>query len=135
MTPGLEHDTPADTEGQRHDTPLEVTIAMSAHTANRFYAIQIGEPDPGPWSMLAALMQTLTIEAVREILAGLVTTSREAHEHATARWKDRGWQYGPNVSFEQQTHPMLVEYDQLTRQQRRRYELLLAIANALRSEP
>lgn len=94
-----------------------VLIAMLCHEANRAYCMQQGDFSQVPWDQAPENIQESAINGVRfQIETG--ATAPEQHENWVNVKVADGWVYGETKDPVKKTHPCLVPYDQLPREQR-----------------
>lgn len=112
-------------------TPEE--IAEVCHELNRAYCAVILDPAQPSWSDAPAWQRVSALEGVNNILKGVVTTPKQSHINwATKKFED-GWRYGPVKDPEAKTHPDLVDYEELTPEQRIKDTLFFQTVQALMS--
>lgn len=108
-------------------------IARVVHAANaELQAIQ-GDPVPSqPWDAESQELQDNVVLGVRNARDGY--TPAEHHQ----AWVDdklaHGWRYGPAKDPQAKTHPCLVPFDDLPRDQRVKNVLFIAIVRAMYAE-
>lgn len=105
-------------------------IARVIHAANREVQLILGDPSPSlSWSLESRFQQNSVIEGVMDALSGL--SPEESHEEWRAHRVAAGWRYGPVKSETERTHPCLVPFDELPREQQAKDRLFVAIVRAL----
>jgi len=108
-------------------------IARVVHAANaELQAIQ-GDPAPSqPWDHEPQEIRDNASLGVRNARNGMTPTE---HHQAWVEDKMRqGWRYGASKDAEAKTHPCLVSFDQLPRDQRVKNVLFIAIVRAMWAE-
>jgi hypothetical protein len=119
------------TRGPR--TPAE-DIARVVHAANRELQIVQGDPAPSPpWDEAPEYQAREAIAGVLEVL-GHDVTPEQSHEAWNDRMRADGWRYGPVKDAEAKTHPCLVPWADLPREQKLKDLLFGAIVRALAPE-
>lgn len=113
--------------------PVE-QIAQVTHAANR--VIQALEADPTipvspEWADLDEHTKASIMNGVVAILDGRITAPSQSHENWVKFKRDEGWTYGEVKDGEAKTHPLLVPYDELSAEARRKDSLFFAIVEAL----
>lgn len=125
-------DEPSDSIGPRILTVNPLIVAANiAHAVNDAYRQHIGEPpsteDITDLDRLTDLMSALA-KAHASIARGRPMNGEESHQV----WMDAkiadGWTYGPVKDVEKKTHPCLVPYEQLPKEQRFKDVLFMAVA-------
>lgn len=82
-----------------------------------------------PWWTISAADKAEFLGAVKLALGGI--TPRQLHESWMAYKFASGWRYGEKVDDVEKTHPYLVDWDQLTPQQRDKDRMFCAVARCL----
>lgn len=108
-------------------------IASVIHDANRRWQIAQGDPRPSPlWDDAPERQVEGATESVVLALADPGRTPEQNH----AGWMERlvadGWTLGPKDEAAK-THPLLVPFDQLPEDERKKDRLFIAIVRALAS--
>lgn len=105
-------------------------IARVCHEANRALQIELEDPAPSPaWNDAPEWQRESAIEGVKKTLEG--ANSRELHESWCEFKTKDGWVYGPEKDAEKNTHPCLVDYDELPLEQRVKDDLFFQIVWSL----
>ncbi|PIG96888.1 RyR domain-containing protein [Deinococcus sp. UR1] len=116
---------------QLSDDRLDL-LAATAHELNRKYRMSIGESADPHWEDVSPEMRRSTLLGVRGALSG--NTPEQQHELWRATRIADGWVHGPVKDTEFRTHPALVPYSELPREQRLKDTLfrnvVLAVAQA-----
>jgi excisionase family DNA binding protein len=109
-------------------------IARVVHAANRELQIVQGDPRPSPpWDEAPEYQAREAIAGVLEVLEHDVTPE-QSHEAWNDRMRAEGWRYGPVKDAEAKTHPCLVPWAELPREQKLKDLLFGAIVRALAPE-
>lgn len=107
-------------------------IAATAHELNRAYRLSIGERVEPHWEDVTPEMRRSTLLGVQGALSG--NTPEQQHEQWRATRIADGWVHGPIKDAEFRTHPCLVPYSDLPREQQVKDTLfrnvVLAVAQA-----
>jgi hypothetical protein len=108
-------------------------IARVVHAANaELQAIQ-GDPAPSqPWDHESQELRDNVILGVRNARDGF--TPAEHHQAWVEDKMRQGWRYGASKDAEAKTHPCLVPFDRLPRDQRVKNVLFIAIVRAMWAE-
>jgi hypothetical protein len=107
--------------------------AKICHEANRALCEAFGDTSQVPWERAPAWQKNSSIDGVWLHFEG--DHGPEASHAAWMKSKlDEGWVYGPTKDPEAKTHPCLVPFDQLPREQQAKDYVFRAIATALRPE-
>jgi hypothetical protein len=108
-------------------------IARVAHEANRALCGAIGDDSQVPWADAPGWQRTAAIEGIEFALANPDATAESRHEAWSAAKLADGWTFGAAKDAEKKTHPQLVPYDELSREQQAKDKLFGAIVAALKS--
>jgi hypothetical protein len=119
--------------GQPRDRPLQRdtiidTIARSVHETMRAYQKALAEPIAPPWDE-SGWMQQSSREAV-EFALGNPTPGAQHEEWVRSKQRD-GWVYGPVKDEGAKTHPSLRPFEELSKSERTKDALLIAVVQAL----
>ncbi len=110
-------------------TDAEVLIAQVVHGAALGLRYEQGDPVPAaPWQCAPAYMRETVLDGVRRAMNG--ETPEQHHEAWCERLRADGWTLGPK-DYDARTHPWLVPYDQLPREQQVKNRVFLAIVKAM----
>ena len=130
-------------DGTNSETAVEydlIDIAIVCHEANR--ALQVLRKSKCPSNGLTVsdhweapctdeLKDQIesSVNGVYFAMSGL--TPEELHVKWCEEKTERGWVYGPEKDFDKKTHPCLVPYSELSREERRKDELFAAIVDVM----
>jgi RyR domain len=106
-----------------------VAIARVCHEANRAWCSSQGDYSQPVWDEAENWRRESAIRGVSVALAG--ATPETQHEAWTQDKLAEGWKYGPVKDAEAKTHPCLVAYDELPKDQQAKDALFGAIVRAL----
>jgi DNA-binding transcriptional MerR regulator len=111
---------------------LAEDIASVIHDANRRLQIIEGDPRPSPlWDEAPERQVEGAIASVELALAEPERTPEQNHQG----WADRliadGWRWGQMKDERAKTHPLLVPWDELSLEARRKDRMFIAIVRAL----
>ena len=108
-------------------------VAQVAHEANRTYQIVTGEAQPDPrWEDYSLNGRALALRGIKVARSG--ATSEQQHEQWLISKASAGWVRGPVKNAVAKTHPCIVPYDELSKQERIKDVLYEAVVRALCSE-
>lgn len=111
----------------------EQSIARVAHEVNRAYCEALGDTSQPPWEDAPEWQRRSAVDGVRLHMGG-----EHGPEASHAAWyaekEANGWTYGPEKDPEAKTHPCMVPFDQLSREQRAKDFIFRAVVHALRNE-
>jgi len=117
-------------------TGEEVRLARLVHEANRGLQYEQGDEAPSlPWECESEHIKATALDGVRRAMAG---ETPEQHHEAWCEWKrQHGWVWGPVKDAEAKphpTHPCLVPYHDLPREQQVKDQVFVAVVRALMEE-
>jgi hypothetical protein len=108
-------------------------IACVCHEANKAYCETLGDHSQHPWAQADEWQRESARNGVRYALAHPDAPPSTQHD----AWRDdkiaEGWTYGPVKDAAAKTHPCMVSYAQLPKEQQRKDALFRAIVAALTS--
>lgn len=107
-------------------------IARICHAANREYCKMIGDDSIAEWGQAPAWQRESTIVGVETTLDKPDTTPEMSHFRWMVRKLKEGWVHGPVKDADMKTHPALLPYMQLPRNQKAKDHLFLAIVRIMR---
>lgn len=115
-------------------TPTPANIAWVIWEAHRAYQMVLNDYLPAPpWQTLTAPLEyrkQMVIKMVRLIQEG--ATPREVHQEWCDAMTGAGWEYGEEKDPLAQTHPCLVDWDDLPQEARDKVMIAFGIVNAFR---
>ena len=117
-----------------------IDIAMVCHEANRALQILLKFKCPGngikvsdhweaPYTDELTNQIESSINGVNFAISG--ATPEELHAKWCEEKVEQGWVYGPEKDFDKKTHPCLVPYSELHREDLRKDELFAAIVDVM----
>lgn len=110
-------------------------IAIVCHEANRAYCtVVMDDRSQLPWDAAPFWQRESARLGVRKILEGHITRPEQSHESWLAQKQADGWVYGAVKDADAKTHPCMVPYSALPRDQRRKDHLFFAITTALSAD-
>lgn len=107
-------------------------IAKICHEANRAYCETIGDHSQPSWDLAPSWQRESAIAGVQKHLAAPLTPE-QSHESWLEQKRADGWVYGPEKDPEKKTHPCMVPYADLPKEQRAKDHLFGAIVAALKA--
>ena len=106
-------------------------IASVTHEANRAYCAAIGDASQLPWAEAPAWQKESAVKGVQFVLDHHGPDPVGQHESWCIEKHDSGWTHGVVKDEVAKTHPCLVPYDQLPKEQQAKDALFGAVAQAL----
>lgn len=108
-----------------------IAIAAICHGANRNYCVQLGDYSQPEWDIAPAWQRVSAIKGVEFHIENPDAGDAASHESWMREKIDAGWVYGPEKDADKKTHPCIVPFDQLPKEQQRKDALFRAIVHAL----
>jgi len=105
--------------------------AKVAHEVNRAYCKAIGDDSQLPWHEASASQQNSCVVGVRAIVDDPNLSPEASHALWCRYKKEAGWIFGDTKDEEAKTHPCLVPYSDLPREQQIKDSLFGATARAV----
>lgn len=106
-------------------------IARICHELNRAYCEALGDMTQDPWPIAPEWQRKSALDGVMAIASGDVERPEESHENWLAQKSEEGWKYGPVKDPVAKTHPCMVEFKNLPREQRMKDILFFQTARVL----
>lgn len=103
--------------------------ARAAHEANRAFCDTIGDTSQVPWEDAEEWQRDASREGVKVVLEG--ATPEETHEAWMAKKLADGWKLGPVKDSKKKTHPAMVPYSELPREQQVKDHIFHAVVHAI----
>lgn len=103
--------------------------ARAAHEVNRAYCLALGDTSQMAWDEAPEWQRSSVLNGVRGALNG--NTPEQSHEGWLSEKRASGWTYGPTKDPAAKTHPCMVPYGDLTREQQMKDHLFLATVLAM----
>lgn len=99
--------------------------ARAAHETNRAFCIALGDNSQVNWENTSEELKKSCISGVEKALLGC--TPEESHKNWSKNRIENGWKFGPVKDVEKKEHPNLVDYYQLSEEQRYKDTLFQAV--------
>jgi hypothetical protein len=112
--------------------PTENYIARACHQANKGLCEAFGDHSQVDWHAAEQWQRDSAVKGVQFALANPDATSIAQHDAWLADKRADGWTYGQVKDAEAKTHPCLVPYDQLPKEQQVKDHVFKAIVTALK---
>ena len=107
-------------------------IAEVAHEVNREYCRAIGDNSQKPWDDTPVWQVQSACAGVRFHLANPDAGPEASHESWLAQKEADGWIFGKKKNEELQTHPCMVPFNKLKKDQKAKDYLFRGIVHALK---
>ena len=102
---------------ERRAYPLDSVAAVFAHELNRAYCQLLGDESQPSWNDAPQWMVDSAEAGARAIIEGAITTPADSHASWMRLKLATGWSYGEVKDVVAKTHPCLVPYAELPREQ------------------
>ena len=106
-------------------------VARICHEANKAYCEGMHDFTQKPWDETDPELQASAINGVRNLLENPDATAISSHANWLKFKTERGWTYGETKDVEAKTHPCMVPYHELPRDQQVKDHLFHAIVRAV----
>jgi hypothetical protein len=106
-------------------------VAKVAHEANRGYCEALGDYSQPPWELAPGWQIESAIKGVEFHLSHPDASPAASHESWLAQKLRDGWTWGPRKDPDAKTHPCIVSFEQLPRDQQAKDHLFRGIVHAL----
>lgn len=106
------------------------TIAGFCHNLNKAYCESIGDFSQVEWDNAPEEIQASAIKGVLALWDNKLSP-KELHEEWKAYKISQGWAYGEIKSFENKTHPLITDYENLPVEQRSKDYIFSSAASQL----
>lgn len=108
-----------------------VVAAGAAHEANRVLCESHGDTSQPRWEDAPEWQVKAACESVRAVINDPKMTTRRQHELWMEAKRADGWTHGPEKDPAARTHPCLVQYDDLSAEQKAKAELFNIVVRAV----
>lgn len=109
---------------EEYDT---LVIARICHEVNKAYCESIGDMSQVPWDDTPNNIKDSAINGVTYAIENPNVTSEEQHVNWCKFKMEDGWVYGEVKDVEKKTHPCLVPYEELPKEQQTKDDLFRAV--------
>ena len=106
-------------------------IAEIAHMTNRAYCATIGDSSQPLWDDASGWQRESALSGVYLLLGDSTLGPEATHESWMRDKLDAGWTYGPVKDADLKTHPCMVPFSRLPREQQAKDALFQAVVRAL----
>lgn len=107
-------------------------IAKVTYEVNRAYCESMGDHSFGPWEEAPKWQKETHVQGVIFHLANPDKPPSASHESWYAMKVTAGWEYGPVKDPKKRTHPCMVPFDRLPKQQQAKDYLFKAVVDSLK---
>ena len=113
--------------------PIEMwRIAAICHEVNRVYCASIGDMSQPHWRLASDDIKLSAYKGVEWRLLNPDAPASAQHEQWCEHKLSQGWAWGLEKSADLKTHPCLIEYEDLPKEQQTKDALFMAVVDAAR---
>lgn len=94
-----------------------VRVAMMCHEANRTFCLWLGDDSQVGWNAAPEWQKESAVAGVRFVYLNRDAPASANHDSWMAQKVADGWVYGEVKDADAKTHPCIVPYDELPREQ------------------
>ena len=105
-------------------------IAKTAHEVNRVFCESIGDNSQPVWEDAPQWQKESAINGVKYHMKNKDTTPEDSHINWMKEKLKDGWVYGEIKDPEKKTHPCLVDYSDLPKNQQTKDHLFIAVVKS-----
>lgn len=111
-------------------------IARICHEVNRGLCNALGDSSQTSWEEAPTWQRESAIDGVEfhQSATGEPTVPQDSHNNWMRQKLEDGWVYGAEKDAEAKTHPCLVPFDHLPREQQLKDHLFVAVVHVLTAE-
>lgn len=102
-------------------------IAKIVHEANKMYCESIGDLSQVRWIDTTPELQASAVDGVEYFMKHPDADAEDMHENWMKFKLKKGWKYGEEKSVFRKTHPCLVPYDELPKEQQMKDKIFMAL--------
>lgn len=107
-------------------------IATVCHNVNKAYCAAMGDLSQPEWELAPEWQRQSAINGVQaHIDSGLSMKPWDSHSAWMAEKEKDGWVYGAEKNPDKKTHPCMVPYDSLPREQKAKDYLFMEVVHTL----
>lgn len=106
-------------------------IAKVCHEANKAYCEAIGDDSQVAWAAAPQWQKDSAIKGVQYHLSNPKSTPADSHNSWMAEKKEDGWKKGKVKDPVKKTHPCMVPYNMLPKEQKAKDYIFLAIVRTM----
>ena len=104
-------------------------IAEAAHTLNKAYCEYLGDTSQVLWEEAPGWQKESAINGVQFVIDNPNVTSEDMHENWMKEKRKDGWVYGTTKEPGLKTHPCMVPYEELPKEQQFKDTLFRSIVS------
>lgn len=106
-------------------------IARVCHEVNRAYCEALGDYSQKPWEQAPSWQKDSAMQGVRLHLGEPFVGPQASHDYWMRKKVSEGWSYGPVKDEVARTHPCLVAFYNLPKEQQAKDYIFRAVVHAL----
>ena len=105
-------------------------IAKTCHEVNKAYCESIGDSSQPSWDNAHFWQKESAVNGVKFHLENPGSKPTDSHENWLKEKQSAGWVYGEVKDPEKKTHPCMVPYNELPKDQRTKDALFIAVVES-----
>jgi hypothetical protein len=109
-------------------------IALVAHEINRAYCVAIGDTSQTSWDDAPEWQKTSAVNGVNFHLENPNAGADSSHNSWMKEKVDGGWVYGEVKDAEAKTHPCIVPFESLSKEQQAKDYLFRQVVHSLKNQ-
>lgn len=98
-------------------------IAKTAHAIHRAFCVENGIPTQPQWDDVGNEHRDVVFKTIRHILNGDISSVDDSHKKFVESKTKQGWVFGEEYDLKNKINPRLVEFENLTLEQRTKERL------------
>ena len=106
-------------------------IATLCHNVNKAYCEALGDKSQVSWYKLPEEIKQSVMLGVKRIMVNPYMESDEIHEEWVKNKKKNGWKLGEVKDIDKKTHPDLVPFDKLPKEEQAKDYIFISIVRQL----
>lgn len=108
-------------------------IAQVAHEINKAYCLALGDVSQTSWEVAPDWQKESAINGVNFHIANPEAGADSSHNSWMKEKVDAGWVYGPVKNADAKTHPCIVPFEHLPKEQRAKDYLFKQVVHSLKN--
>ncbi len=106
-------------------------IASVCHEVNRAYCVSLDDYTHAPWDLAPEWQRESAMQGVEAVKEDPDRDPSDSHRDWMETKLSDGWKYGETKDSTAKTHPCLLPFDQLPREQQAKDFIFIAVARSL----
>lgn len=110
-------------------------VAILCHEVNRAYCKSIGDDSQVPWEEAPGWQKDSALNGVMFHMQHPASRPEDSHMNWMEAKKDKGWTWGAEKDANKKTHPCMVPFEALPKEQKAKDYIFHAIVRTLMDHP